>query len=110
MSVEHYNKIIKRKGGGTAKVDKMTIEKMFGIESDGDYIARTSEAERVKEAMEYISGVISNEDYEEGYSTDKHIEDLEARGYFGKEKTQYIKVYFDGFKDGYNRAKGGNRK
>lgn len=87
----------------------MTIKEMFGLETDEEYIARTSEEERVKEAMEYISGIIAGGNYEEGYSTDNHIDKLVSNKYFDGEKANYLKSYFRGFMDGYNRAKGENK-
>lgn len=87
----------------------MTIEEMFGLETDDEYIARTSEEERVKEAMEYISGIIADGNCEEGYSTDTHVDELASKKYFDGEKAKYLKSYFRGFMDGYNRAKGENK-
>lgn len=57
----------------------MTIEKMFGIESDEEYFAK-SENERIAEVAEYIAGISSSGNYEEGWSIEYHIESLKKDG------------------------------
>ena len=85
-------------------MEDMTLEEMFGAETDEAYIARTTEEDRVKEAIKYISGIVAGKMYEEGYSTDNHIDDLTARGYWKNERAGYLKAYLDGFKAGYTRG------
>lgn len=86
------------------KVEIMTIEQMFGVETDEEYIARTTEQERINEAVTYIRGIIAGGNYEDGYNPMLHVDDVAKKGYWSSDKTELIKAYIKGFCDGFKAA------
>lgn len=86
-------------------VKHMTVEEMFGRwKSDEEYISNTTEEQRCDEALEDIIGTYLRGAQGEGYSVDKHIEELRQKGFFDSVKAEQLKHYVSGFIAGYERA------
>lgn len=101
-------KLKKMEGGNN--MEKMTVDQLFGIESEKEYFEKTTEEQRITEAAEYISGILVGENFEEGWSVEKHIEGLLNEGLFSEDGARMLKKYMDGFRDGYQKALNKNSK
>lgn len=67
----------------------MTMEEIFGIESDEEYFARPEE-ERILEVAKYIAWISIEGNYEEGWSIESHINSLLKEGVLNEESANKV--------------------